>query len=325
MSTKSKNSKSLLGIGLILLLLALNGYQWLTNSKLKSNLNEKKAAYIELEKLNTELDQDYQSALTDLEDLRGDNQELNALIDTQVAELAAQKKKISGLIWTEKELGKARQEMKKLQTMANEYVAEITKLKEENEMLASTNEQLSTENNMLSEENEVNRKKITNLDSVKTVLVAKTEDLSSENEELSYKVEMAEAIKINFLEVTGYDVKDNGKLASRSRASKVEMLRTCFTTETNLVTEAGEKEFQVAYIAPNGELLYVEELGSGSFTNKLTGDLQRYTASGTATYNNKELNACLDWKPNFQLPKGMYKVAIFNNGFEVGKGEFKLK
>ena len=325
MSTKSKNSKSLLGVILILLLLALNAYQWLTNSKLKSNLNEKKAEYIELEKLNTELDQDYQAALTDLEELRGDNQELNALIDTQVAELAEQKKRISGLIWTERELGKARKEMNNMQSMVDGYVAEITQLKEENEELSSSNQMLTSENTMLSTENEANRKKISNLDSVKTVLVSKTEDLSNENTKLSSKVEMAEAIKINFLEVTGYDIKDNGNEAKKSRASKIEMLRTCFTTESNYVTPAGEKEFLVRYTSPSGELLYVEDLGSGTFVNKFTGKTERYTASGTAMYNNDDLNACLDWKPNFQLSKGIYKVEIFNNGFNVGNGEFKLK
>jgi hypothetical protein len=136
---------------------------------------------------------------------------------------------------------------------------------------------------------------------------------------------MAEAIKINYIEVKGYDVRDGGELKEKSKAKKIEMLRTCFTTETNLVTAAGEEEFQIAYTSPSGELLYVEELGSGSIMNKLTQQAERYSAAGVIEYNNEESTACLDWTPNFQLVKGLYKISIFNNGFKVGKGEFKLK
>ncbi len=325
MSSKSNNSKSLLGIILIIALLALNAYQWMVNSSLKSDLNEKKTVYLELEKLNTELDQDYTDALNDLEDLRGDNQELNALIDNQIAELVTQKKRISGLIWTERELGKARKELKSFQKMADQYVIEIATLKSENENLSSSNTSLMAENSSLSEQATVNQKKISNLDSVKTVLVSQTEELSNSNMKLSSKVDMAEAIKINYMEVQGYDVKDNGSLSKKGRAKKVKMIRTCFTTETNLVTPQGEKEFLIRYTAPSGEVLYVEELGSGVLVNKLTGENEKYTASGTVDYNNEDLTACLDWKPNFTMAKGLYKVAIYNNGFNVGNGEFQLK
>ena len=127
------------------------------------------------------------------------------------------------------------------------------------------------------------------------------------------------------MEVKGYDVRDDGSVKEKSRAKKVEMLRVCFKTETNMVTPAGEKEFYIRYTSPSGEVLYVEELGSSSITNKLTGDTERYTASGTVTYNNADLDACLDWRPNFKLIKGNYKVEIFENGFNVGNGAFRLK
>lgn len=325
MSPKSSNNKSLLGIILILVLLALNAYQWMVNSNLKSDLTEKSLAFTELETLNSELDQDYEEALKDLEDMRSDNQELNTLIDTQKDELTKQKKRISGLIWTEKELGKARSELNKFKSLSEQYVAEISQLKTENESLTSENTQLTTQNSSLLQEAEINRKKINNLDSVKTILVSQTEELNQSNQKLSSKVDMAEAIKINFLEVQGYDVKDNGNLAKKSRAKKIEMLRTCFTTETNMVVASGEQEFQIKYTAPTGEVLYVEELGSGRLFNKLSGEDDMYTASGKVQYNNDDLNACLDWRPNFTLAKGLYQVAIYNNGYNVGNGEFQLK
>lgn len=324
MSSKS-NSSSILGIILILALLALSGYLWMNNSKLKTDLKKQQSQYLDLEKANEELEFNYTAKLEELEGLRGDNQELNSKIDLQVAELAKQKRKISGLIWTQKELGKAREEMVSLNTQANQYIAEITKLKAANQQLTAQNSELNEANTELTEEVAVNQKRIANLDSARAILVSETEELGANNQMLSTKVDMAEAIKINFLEVKGYDVKDEGKLSQKKRAKRVELLRTCFKTETNLVTKAGPEDFYVAYTGPTGETLYVEDLGSGILTDKLTGKEVRYTASGTIDYNNEDLSACLDWRPNFKLGSGIYKVDIYNNGFQVGKGEFKLK
>lgn len=319
------NNLSIFSIIAFLLLIGAVGYLLMSNSSLKSELSEKKQAFLELEKIHTELEQNYESKVQDIEALRGDNQQLNELIDSQKEELAKQKKRISGLIWSERELGKARTEMANLSKMADQYILEINQLKASNTSLTEANSTLTSQNNTLNAEALINRKKINNLDSVKTVLASQSEELSKSNNKLSVKVNMAESIKINWLEVKGYDVKDDGSVKEKSRAKKVELLRTCFKTETNLISPAGEKEFFIRYTSPSGEVLYVEELGSGSITNKLNGDTERYTAAGTVTYNNDELDACLDWRPNFKLIKGNYKVEIFENGFNVGNGTFKLK
>ncbi len=315
----------MLMILLTIALLGISAFLWYNNSNLKSELEKTNSQFVELEKVNTELNFNYQAKLEELEGLRGDNAELNTRIDEQKAELNKQKKRISGLIWTEKELGKARTEMESMTARANQYIAELAQLKREKEALMDKNTKLNEENVALNETVQVNEKRINSLDSVKTVLVSQTEDLSEENNMLATKVDMAEAIKINFIEVKGYDVKDDGSVKAKSRAKKVEMLRACFTTETNLVVPAGDEEFQVRYTSPTGEVMYVENLGSATTTNKLTGEEVRYTTSGTITYNNEDTNACIDWTPNFQLGKGIYKVDIFNDGFPVGTGEFKLK
>jgi len=319
------NGFSIVSILLLIGLLGLSAFLWMSNTKLNKELKENKQSNLRLEKLHTELDQNYQSSLADLENLRGDNQELNDMIDTQKEELGKLKKRVSGLIWTERELGKVRSEIANMNSIADQYVADITKLKQENQVLSSKNMTLTEANTTMTQEIEVNKKRINKLDSVKTLLVNQSESLQESNTKLSTKVDMAEAIKINYMEVKGYEVKDDGELKEKNRAKKVDMLRACFTTETNLVTPAGEEEFQIAYTSPAGELMYVEELGSGTIMNKLTEKQDRYTASGVIEYNNEDMTACLDWTPNFDLQKGIYKVTIYNNGFSVGNGEFKLK
>ena len=144
MSTpQSKQNFTAIAIGIIIALLALNAYQWYVNSKLSSTNLTQKSEMVELQKVQEELDQDYQTALESLEEMRGDNAQLNALIDSQKSELKTQKDKINNLIWTKKELDKAKAELKNLNTNVAKYLADIQQLKEENKILTNNNQELT--------------------------------------------------------------------------------------------------------------------------------------------------------------------------------------
>jgi len=127
------------------------------------------------------------------------------------------------------------------------------------------------------------------------------------------------------MKVQGYNAKDGGKRKKKSRAKNINLIEVCFTTETNLVTPSGPKEFQIRLIDPMGETVAREDMGSGILTNKLDNTQVRYTATGTMDYNNKDTEGCINWRVNDSLPKGMYDVEIYNNGFKVGNGNYKMK
>ncbi len=324
MSSSKSNNKSLL-IGALVLLLGLSGYLWYSNKQLKDQLNVQTSELNELEKVNAELDQDYQSSLAELEEFRGENKELNQLIDSQKKELQAQKDKINNLIWTKRELNKAKDEISKFEGMVQGYVSELNTLKAENERLEKLNKKLEGEKVQLTQEVNQTRANVVQLEEAKAMLVSESNEMKKSNEVLSTKVDMAEAIKINWMEVKGYEVKDNGKLKKKSKGKDMDMIRTCFRTESNYVASAGTKTFQVRLIDPQGETVFVESSGSGVLTNKLDGTKVRYTGSGTVEYNNEDTEGCVDWMAGYQLAKGMYDVEIYNNGFMVGKGDFKVK
>ncbi len=306
-------------------LLGLNAYQWFTNNQLKTQNTSQQSNLVELEKAQAELDQDYQDALERLEELRGENKEANDLIDSQKKELEIQKGKISNLIWTQRELGKAKEEMAKLTASVTDYVAQINNLKTENTKLNESNTQLTTANQTLNTSLEQEKKEKEEVVQARAVLASEKEEIAKTNEKLSSKVDMANAIKINFIEVKGFDVKDDGKLKEKGKAKDIEMLRMCFTTETNLVTTAGSKKFFVRIVSPTGETVAQEDKGSGVLTNKLDNTQVRYTTSGDIQYDNKDTNACIDWALADKLAKGNYGIELFNNGFMVGKGNFMLK
>jgi DNA repair exonuclease SbcCD ATPase subunit len=317
-NTKSKQNFTTIAVVIIILLLLLNAYQWYSNNTLSKSNEVKQSEVIELQKLNAELDQDYQSAVESLEELRGDNQELNSLIDAQKAELTTQKNKINDLIWSKKELDKAKVELKNLNASVTKYLAEIKELKEKNQILTDENVQLATKVDEVTKTNE-------EILTAKAALSKEKDELSKSNQNLGSKVDMANAIKVNFIEVKGYESNKKGKLSETSRAKNVNVLRVCFITETNMVTSSGQKRFYVRIIKPTGETVAMDDSGSGVLTNKLDNTQVRYTTAGDITYNNEDTNACIDWNVTDAMVKGTYQIELYNNGFPVGKGSFKLK
>ena len=316
--TQSKQNYTAVSIIAIIALLGLNGYQWYSNSKLSATNQQLQTQQVELEKVQAELDQDYQAALESLEEMRGDNQQLNALIDSQKAELKAQKEKINNLIWTSRELDKARTEIKTLNANVTKYLSEIQNLKEENKILSEDNQKLNQRIDAeVKEKEEILQQRES--------LAAEKDKLSKTNEVLGSKVDIANAVKVNTINVKGYEIKKDGKLKEQSKAKNINMLRVCFQTETNRVTPAGNKKFYLRIVNPQGETIAVEDKGSGVLTNKLDNTQVRYTTSGEIQYNNEDTNACIDWTLDDKLPKGNYNIEMFNNGYPVGKGAFVLK
>jgi len=321
----NKNSLAPLAILLIIGLLGLNVYQWYSNDKLNTTLNEKNTEYYELEKIQTELEQDYQTALENLEDLRGSNEAQNAMIESQKAELKAQKNKISGLIWTKGELEKAKSELAVLNQQAADALSQVRSLQSKNQALTQEVAVLSQEKVQLKEEIVQTKTVVEQLDSDKKELTSQKAELTESNEELSSKVNVAEAIKINSIVVEGFLVEDDGDIKQKKRAKKVDMLRTCIKTETNMVAPAGEQVFQIRFVAPSGQTMANDQSGSGVLTEQMSGMDFRYSTIGKVDYKNTDAEACFDWNPGMNFEKGNYAVQVFNNEFLVGNGTFELK
>ena len=70
----------------------------------------------------------------------------------------------------------------------------------------------------------VERDKTTELTEAKTVLVSENESLSEENTDMSQRLDVASAIKINFMKMTGYLQRDDGNMKEKSRAKRINMV-----------------------------------------------------------------------------------------------------
>lgn len=317
----SYKTASGVAIGLLLLICAYLGYQ---NSQLKKAKTATQSELTEMQKVHQELETDYQAALQSIESLRSDNQEMNALIENQKQELLAQKNKINNLIWTKRELDKAKTEIAKLTELGNTYVAELEELKAANAQLASENAQLTTNVANLTQDLSTEKQLTSQLTETKNTLLSEKEDLTSRNSALQERVTIGSAIKINWMSFNGGDVNDKGEFKTRKRSKKMDVLRTCFRTESNPVVKPGQETFMIRIINANGETLAAEDLGSGMIEDRMSGKSVKYTMKGMLDYANKDTEACMDWNPNFEVSKGEYTVEIYNKGYKVGSGSFKI-
>ncbi|MCB0527056.1 MAG: hypothetical protein KDC61_07340 [Saprospiraceae bacterium] len=270
----------------------------------------------------TELETKYNDAVTQLEQQKGINAELDAKINEQLQQLESQKNEIAGLIRKNKDYRAA---MNSFERQKNQYLAEIDDLKQQVGVLTESNTQLTNQNQELSTSLTQTQTQLQEESTAKAALISEKTQLETERAQLSKKVDVASAIRVKNVTVKAVDVRSNGKEKSKSRASKVDKLNICFTTEPNKVVAAGEETFQIRVVDPTGAPLAIESLGSGVAMDKEAESEVRFTTTATCNYDNGETNVCGAWQPGQNFAKGKYTVEIYNKGYLVGTGAFNLK
>jgi hypothetical protein len=253
--------------------------------------------------------------------MRGTNSELNAMIETQKTELKKQKDRIDSLIKSAKELDRAKEEIAKLRT----YVTEVEKLRRENANLQESNTALSGERDELVLM--VQQAQMTNeeLAAQKTTLLTEKEKLQIEKDALAGKVNVASSIKVNEISAVGYKVRSSGKEADTKKAKTIDGIKVCFKTTTNEVASAGQEKFYLRVINPHGEVMAIQDLGSGSMKLGNSSETIQFTQAVELDYKNEVSPGCVNWQPGIPFETGTYGVEIYNKGFMAGKGSFELK
>ena len=302
----------LLGLCVFLLVSKLNTGKQLDATTME--LTQQKEAF-------TELDAKYNEAVTQLEQQKGINAELDAKINQQLSDLEASKNQIAGLIRSNKDYKSG---MASLKSQKDQFLAEIDDLKRQNGILTESNTQLTGQNQQLTTSLNETQSKLQEEGSAKAALISEKAAIETERNQLSKKVDVASAIRVKNIEVKAKDVRGNGKERTKSKAKKVDKLSICFMTEANEVTPAAEETFYIRVVDPTGAPLAIETLGSGVGQNKRDESEFRYTTTATCNYTNGATQVCGAWQPGQNFVKGKYQVEIFNKGYLVGTGSFKL-
>lgn len=321
MSQSSQQKLLALATVAIIALLGLSAFLIYTKVNQDKLIKKQSAELIEETRLKADLEKEYYQALSDLESMRGSNSELNAMIETQKAELKKQKDRIDTLIKSSKELERAKEEIAKLRS----YVTELEELRKQNTALQESNIMLSGERDelvLLVQEVQMTNEELA---AQKSSLTSEKDQLQQEKDMLAGKVNVASSIKVSEISAVGYKVKSSGKETDTKKAKTIDGVKVCFKANSNIITEAGTEKFYLRIINPKGVVMAIQDLGSGSMKLGNSNESIQFTQYVELDYENEAVPGCINWQPGLAFETGVYGVEVYNKGFMSGKASFELK
>ncbi len=231
------------------------------------------------------------------------------MVDNQAlsSELIAEREKVEGLLKKinnkDYSIYKIRKEAETLRGIMKGYVVTIDSL------------------NTLNQEQQVKidglTEKITQVSNQKTTL-------EQEKAQLQGKIEQGSVLQAGNVSSQGIRIKNSGKQVDTDRASKTEMIKTCFTIRKNLIAAAGDKILYIRILDPDAKVLpSTTDSGQGTFD----GQAGAYSIQRGIDYTNSETDICIFYKTNTpgSLPKGDYKVLIYEGENKIGQTTLALK
>lgn len=322
---KGNNTYKVVSISIIVLLLALSSYLLYQKSQSSNVIATQEATILEKEKSRANLEKTYYEALANLEQMKGDNEELNARIDSQKVELTKQRDQISSLLKTSKDYQAIKAKIASMKVESEEFKKQIQALQAENATLSKTNQELNTEKQLLADQ--INQERTTNdeLASKNQSLVSNKADMEAERVKLNKKVDKASVIKISDILVEGFKLSSKGKEISKRFAKNIDGLKICFKTSQNELVESGREKFYIRIISPSGETISSPSAGSGIVKAAEDDAEIPYSVVKELTYEKAESVTCANWKPSLEFGKGSYEIQVYNKGYLAGKSTFTLK
>ncbi|WP_394972227.1 hypothetical protein [uncultured Croceitalea sp.] len=195
------------------------------------------------------------------------------------------------------------------------YRRQVSVLKAEREELLRQVDSLSQSNTMLAMQR----------DSTFVELEKQTvfnDSLVVQNTQLADAVERGSALNLSKFSIDAVKERNSGKLVSTSRAKATDKFKVCFTIADNVIAEAGDREFFIEVLDPQGNTL------GESFSKSNEGGASITYSKGTNFYyENGSLDVC-DYinKPAEDFQKGNYMVNVYDDGLKLlGTSKFTLK
>ena len=301
------NTRSAIYLIIIAILLCSTGYfAW-------KSFNESTEKAEQVEK-NEELNAEYQSALSDLQqqelelnNLKGQNSELDSII-----------------VLREQEIQKIKEDLQKYKNSSafnkaklNEVKAEIEKIKAENAQFMAKIDSMKATINVLEEE------KVVLNETIKTEkeYSAKLED---DKAYLEDKFELGSLLNANNLNASGIKGKKDGGEKTVSKIKNLEEIKVCYSTGQNLARDPGKVIMYMRIETPSGETIYNEQLGSGTFEMANGGGQIRYTKMASFDYDNTDKPVCIYTSYGF-TESGTYNIYMYQDGYELGNTSVSFK
>jgi hypothetical protein len=294
-----KNHKSTIIIGLLLVIIIIQGVKWYLDSqeikakdeKIESTEQELASTKQRMIEIKNELD----LKITEVQKLGGDVTDLQ----TAKAEIEAELKR------TQRANGKV---IKDLKDKVEGYELLLKNKDEEIEKLKSVNKELLTENKTLKTQ--------------KNQLGDSISQLSQTKQELASKVAIASQLKAENFKILA--VNDRGKERdSPFKNKQISKLKVEFNIAENNVAPIEGKKVMIRIIDENGQVIFDVARGSGTFI--LDGKEEFYTASQEILFDNTKQKLTYLYEKGSDYASGNYTLEVYTDGYKMGSGQFTVK
>lgn len=297
MSEEKSSGKRILPIILGLLLVASvagNIFQFFNTREIIHETEVTKLVVDSLTIRKQRLEAEVNSSIAQLEQFKGENAEMDSLLQVAYAKIDEQKKKIGYLIEQNQDFQILQMKYQELQQTTNFYLAEINRLKEENTMLKGQVTDLSV----------------------------KVDQTTSENKDLKVKVDVASKMKVSYMTTKAFSVTNGGKEKETDKAKKTERLSINFTIDDNPLAQTGQHTVYFRILNPEGFVLADAGQSVKKFQTE-KGDELPYSRSVTVNFDGGKLSKTITWDQDAFNP-GSYRIEVYIDGYFAGSDKLNL-
>jgi hypothetical protein len=304
------NSRVLLWVALVLVLLGINGVLFYLNQQ-KGQQNEELTTEVKAKdsKLQEQIKQyevlkaDFERQSQELQALGLNNDSLQARIANINADLLKLRSFKAGSFSIAQQ-NMFKQRAQNLEGQLRKKDNDIAELKKDNETLYTETTTLKERQNKLS-------------DTIST--------MAKNNQELSDKVTVASRLQAENIKIAVLNAKDKEKDDDKSefKAKKVEKVKVTFNLARNDVSPKETKAIYLRILEPDGAALYNLSTGGGTFT--VDGQESFYTQKQDVVYDNTKQALQFTYAKGAEYKKGVHTVELYEGGAMMGKTTFTLK
>jgi hypothetical protein len=297
MSEKKSSGKNIIVGVLALLLLASvagNVFQFFNTKEI---IHEKEVTKLVVDSLTIRkqrLEAEVNASIAQLEQFKGENAEMDSLLQEAYAKIEAQKKKISYLINENQDYQILQMKYAELQQTTNFYLEEISRLKEENTLLKGQVTELSV----------------------------KVDQTTSENKDLKGKVDVASKLKVGSITTKGLSVTNGGKEKETDKAKKAERISISYTIDDNPLAQTGQHTVYFRILNPDGFVLADAGQSVKKFKSE-KGDDIAYSRSVTVNFDGGKISKVITWDQEM-FNAGAYKIEVYIDGYFAGSDKLSL-
>ena len=285
----------------VIIALLLGVVAWMAYS-----MNNKDKEYVYIKEEYSNLDEERMALAVDLEAMKlkydtmtVNNDEMQAKIDDQENQLAELLKKVKNKDY---DINKLKSEAETLRKIMKNYIYQIDSLNQ-------LNQQLTAERN--AEKDRANTAE------------ARGQALEGELNVTKEMVSKGSVLSAGEFQNTALFERNNGKQVDTERASKTELIKSCFKVRKNNIAKPGLKKIYLSVVGPDGKVLS----GGSSGVVTVAGADTDYSVTREIDYQQVDTDVCIYYTApsGYEFKKGTYKIFLYEGGNQIGQSDITLK